>query len=291
MAVCGRALLQASYSLRPAHRRVHHSSLCGRCPISRYSSSSWPVPRDQDSSPLPVLHYSPPPLQAWVTGFQSGEKLGIIDLNSTVFGARPRVDILHRVVVWQRAKVRAGTAKVKDRSEVRGGGRKPWKQKGSGRARQGSIRAPHFVGGGVVHGPRGPVSYDYTLPKKVRQLGLQSALSIKLAQGDLTVVDALFLESHKTRDLLSILELHGLSSALLVDGGDVDINIALAAKNLPEVDFLPGRGLNVYSMLLRDSLVLSVGAVRVLEERLRADQADFNMLPNHQLATPTYTDR
>lgn len=256
---------KSAHALRHVYR--YKQSLCLSSLQSRFVFSL----ASQSDLQRPVLHYSPPPIQAWVTSFQSGEKIGIIDLNNFVFGTRPRVDILHRVVIWQRAKIRAGTAKVKNRSEVRGGGRKPRQQKGSGRARQGSIRAPHFVGGGVVHGPRGNASYDYTLPKKVRKLGLRSALSVKYAQGDLKIVDALTLESHKTRDLLPILECHGLSSALLVDGGDVDVNVCLATQNLPKVDVLPSRGLNVYSILLRDSLILSVGALRMLEDRLSMD--------------------
>ena len=220
------------------------------------------------------LHYTPEPKQAWVRCFETGEKLGILELSNFVFGARPRLDVLHRVTVWQRARIRAGTAKVKDRSEVRGGGRKPHPQKGGGRARQGSIRAPHFVGGGVVHGPRGPVSYDYTLPKKVRRLGLRSALSVKFTQGDLKIVDSLQLPSHKTRDLEAILNMHEWNSVLMVDGGDLDKNLCLASSNLETVDVLPSRGLNVYNMLLRETLVLTVGAVRMLEERLSRDSPD-----------------
>lgn len=231
--------------------------------------------REYSGVVVPPIHYTPEPRQAWVRSFETGEKLGIIELSNFVFGARPRVDILHRVVVWQRAKIRAGTAKVKDRSEVRGGGRKPHPQKGGGRARQGSIRAPHYVGGGVVHGPRGPVSYEYTLPKKVRRLGLRSALSVKFSQGDLKIVDSLQLSSHKTRDLEPILDMHEWNSVLLVDGGDVDKNLCLASSNLETVDVLPSRGLNVYSILLRDTLVLTVGAVRMLEERLSQDSSEL----------------
>ena len=209
------------------------------------------------------------PLEAWVLNLTTGNKLGIISLNERVFGTSPRLDILQRVVVWQLAKRRAGTAKVKDRSEVRGGGRKPWPQKGFGRARQGSIRAPHWRGGGVVHGPRGPVSYNYTLPKKVRSLGLCSALSVKYGQGDLHIVDSLSLDNHKTKHLLDILNTNHWKSVLFVDGGNtVDLNIALASQNLAEVDVLPSIGLNVYSILQRQTLVLSLGAVHLLEERL-----------------------
>ncbi len=217
--------------------------------------------------------YSPVIPQAWVTSFENpGKKLGIVDLNERVFGRQPRLDIMQRVVVWQRAKIRSGTARTKTRDEVRGGGRKPWPQKGHGKARQGSIRAPHFRGGGVVHGPRGPVSYDYNLPKKIRALGLCSALSTKFSQGDMYVVDTLSLtDTKKTKDLLSLLEKHEWDSVLLVDGGDtVDLNLAHASQNIQTVDVLPSIGLNVYSILLRDKLVLSIGAIRLLEERLLA---------------------
>ena len=242
---------------------------------SRASTSTDHVVKGKSSSNA-IFHYAPEPKQAWVRSFQTGEKLSIVELNNLVFGARPRLDILHRVVVWQRAKRRSGTAKVKTRGEVRGGGRKPRPQKGSGRARQGSIRAPHYIGGGVVHGPRGPVSYEYTLPKKVRRMGLRTALSVKFAQGDLFIVDSLQVTNPKTRDLISLLENHGWSSALLVDGGDLDENLSRASSNLQKVDVLPSRGLNVYSILLRDTLVLSIGAVRMLEERLTQDFVDYS---------------
>ena len=226
-----------------------------------------------ESSPYPY-HYRPPDKEVPLKSFQSGQVLGTVKLHPFVFGTQARIDVLHRVVVWQRAKMREGNAKVKDRSEVRGGGRKPWKQKGTGRARQGSIRAPHWKGGGVVHGPRGAKSYDYTLPKKVKTLGLRVALSIKLAQGDLSVVDALQVPSHRVCEVLPILEREQWESVLIVDGGDVDKNLCYATRNLQKVDVLPSRGLNVYSMLLRDKLVLSVGAVRVLEQRLLQDCVD-----------------
>lgn len=216
----------------------------------------------------PLLHYAPPPKQGWLISFLTGKKMGIVDLDEMIFGAPPRLDILHRVVVWQCAKMRAGTAKTKNRGEVRGGGRKPHRQKGTGRARQGSIRAPHFRGGGVVHGPRGPISYDYSLPKKVCSMALRTALSVKFAQGDLTIVDTLETNSLKTKNFVSLMELHNWNSVLLVDGGDVNVSLCRATANLQKVDVLPSRGLNVYNILLRDKLVLSVGAVRMLEQRL-----------------------
>lgn len=219
----------------------------------------------------PPTHYAPAPKQVWLKSLETGEKLAIVELHDFVFGVQPRIDVIHRVVVWQRAKKRAGTAKVKDRSEVRGGGRKPWRQKGLGKARHGSIRSPIWRGGGVVHGPRGPVSYDYTLPKKIRRLGLRSALSVKLSQGDLHIVDSLQLSSHKTKDFLVLLEKQNWKSVLFVDGGDVDETMCRASANLQTVDVLPSRGLNVYSILLRNTLVLTLGAVRMLEEHLLQD--------------------
>ena len=121
------------------------------------TQSNVKISTDPGTMPHPILHPRLQPIQAWVRDFQTGDKLGIVELDRDVFGARARLDILNRVVLWQRAKRRAGTAKVKNRGEVRGGGRKPWPQKRLGKARQGSIRAPQFRGGGVVHGPRGPV--------------------------------------------------------------------------------------------------------------------------------------
>ena len=222
------------------------------------------------SSAVPY-HYQPSHKEAPLKSFATGEVLGTVKLHRFVFNAPPRVDILHRVVVWQRAKRREGSAKVKDRGEVRGGGKKPRPQKGTGRSRQGSIRAPQWRGGGVVHGPRGPKSYEYTLPKKVKRLGLRAALSIKYAQGDLTVVDALQVPTPKLKGVLLMLEREEWDSVLMVDGGDVDRNLCYATRNLETVDVLPSHGLNVYSMLLRKKLVLSLGAVRLLEERLLQD--------------------
>lgn len=263
-------ILSRLFALRALH--TFKKDLNSSCYTITRALSAQPLQEDLERTPL--LHYSPPPTQAWIRSFNSGDKLGIIDLDPRVFGSRPRVDILQRVVVWQLAKKRAGTAKVKDRGEVRGGGRKPRQQKGSGRARQGSIRAPHYVGGGVVHGPRGPVSYEYTLPKKVRKLGLRSALSIKYAQGDLQIVDALSCDSHKTRDFVEMMATRDWTSVLLVDGGDVNSDLCMATQNLEKVDVLPSIGLNVYSVLSRETLVLSVGAVRMIEQRLTMDFCD-----------------
>ncbi|EDO48542.1 predicted protein [Nematostella vectensis] len=207
-------------------------------------------------------------IHAWVTSFKDDKSLGMIELNDFVFGENPRIDILHRVVVWQRAKRRAGTACVKDRSEVRGGGRKPWPQKGLNKARQGSIRAPHFRGGGVVHGPK-PRSYEYTLPKKVRRMGLRVALSVRLAQGDLHIVES-FDDIEDDQDLMPILDQRGWQSAVLVDGSPNE-RLFEAAADLDKVDVFYSENVNVYSILLRHNLILSLDAVKQLEERLGED--------------------
>ena len=252
-------------------RPLHTSSLQSTAQVGTLEREADPTAHASEAeSPFPY-HYKPEHKEAPVKSFETGRVLGVVRLHPFVFGAPPRVDVLHRIVVWQRAKRREGSAKVKDRGEVSGGGRKPWKQKGSGRARQGSIRAPQWRGGGVVHGPRGPRSYDYTLPTKVKNLGLRAALSIKYAQGDLTVVDALQVPSDSVSEVLPILEREEWGSVLMVDGGDVDQNLCHATCDLQQVDVLPSRGLNVYSMLFRDKLVLSVGAVTMLEERLLQD--------------------
>ncbi|KAK3748742.1 hypothetical protein QZH41_015689 [Actinostola sp. cb2023] len=207
-------------------------------------------------------------IKSWVTSLVDETPVGLIELNNFVFGENPRIDILHRVVVWQRAKRRAGTACVKGRSEVRGGGRKPWAQKGLGKARQGSIRAPHFRGGGVVHGPK-PRDYDYALPKKVRRMGLRVALSVRYAQGDLHIVES-FDDIEEEKDLIPILERRGWKSAVLVDGVP-NTNLIDATQDLDKVDVFYSENVNVYSILLRHNLVLSLDAVKRLEQRLVED--------------------
>ncbi|XP_031570984.1 uncharacterized protein LOC116305254 [Actinia tenebrosa] len=205
---------------------------------------------------------------SWVTSLRDDSPVGIVELNDFVFAENPRIDILHRVVVWQRAKRRAGTACVKGRSEVRGGGRKPWPQKGLGKARQGSIRAPQFRGGGVVHGPK-PRDYEYTLPKKVRRMGLRVALSVRYAQGDLHIVES-FDDIEQDKDLIPILEHQGWTSAVLVDGLK-NATLADAAEDLRKVDVYHSENVNVYSILLRHKIIISLDGVRRLEERLCED--------------------
>ena len=190
---------------------------------------------------------------------------GMAELPEALFGATPRKDIMARVVQWQQSKRRAGTHKIKGMGEVRGTTKKPYKQKGTGSARQGSLRAPQFRGGGVVHGPV-VRSHEYDLPKKVRRLGLISALSQKQADGKLVVLDTINGPS-KTRDLQAKLNVLGWKSALVVDR-DIDVGFALASRNIIGIDLLPTVGANVYDILRHDVLVVTTAGLEGLKERL-----------------------
>jgi large subunit ribosomal protein L4 len=194
-------------------------------------------------------------------------KVGEIELADDVFGVPVRADLMHRTVRWQLAKRRAGTHKTKAVSELRGSTRKPFKQKGTGRARQGTRRAPHHRGGVAMFGP---VLRDHAhkLPKKVRRLALKSALSAKQADGKLSVVESLDLGSARTRVLAERLGKLGWSSALVIDGDEVDAGFARAARNLTELLVLPQQGANVYDILRRDRLVLTRKAAETLQARL-----------------------
>lgn len=193
---------------------------------------------------------------------------GEIDLSEAVFGAAVRKDLLARMVNWQLAKRRAGTHKVKTVSEVSGTTKKPYRQKGTGRARQGSLRSNQFRGGGTVFGP---VVRDHAhkLQKKVRAAALRSALSAKQADGKLIVLDEAKLKEPKTRDLVVRLGKLGWSNVLIVGGAELDGNFARAAANIPNVDVLPSQGANVYDILRREVLVLTKEAVENLEARLK----------------------
>ncbi len=198
----------------------------------------------------------------------AGEQVGQIELDESVFGVEVRRDILHRVVVWQLAKRRQGTHKVKSRGEVAYSKRKLYRQKGLGRARHGSRGANIFVGGGRAFGPR-PRDHAIDLPKKVRRLGLKCALSDKLREERLWIMDGLALEEPKTRLLSQRLAALGLRDVLIVTGGEPDPNFRLAARNLPKVQLLPQIGANVYDILRHEHLVLTPDAVERLQERLR----------------------
>ena len=195
------------------------------------------------------------------------QEVGDIELAEEVFGLPVRRDILARVVNWQLAKRRAGTHKTKGISDISGTTKKPYKQKGTGRARQGSLRSPQFRGGAVIFGPV-VRSHEFDLQKKVRRLGLKTALSAKQAEGKLVVVDEARLDEAKTKALRARFDALGWASVLIIDGA-VDESFARAARNLPKVDVLPEQGANVYDILRRDTLVLTRTAVQQLEARLK----------------------
>jgi large subunit ribosomal protein L4 len=195
---------------------------------------------------------------------------GEIELPEALFAAQPRADIMARVVHWQLAKRRAGTHKAKGMGEVSGTTKKPYRQKGTGNARQGSLRAPQFRKGGVVHGPV-PRSYEYSLNKKVRRLGLISALSAKAAAGKLVVLDTVQVgEGAKTSGLVKQLKVLGWNSALVVDA-QVDEGFARAARNIPKVHVLPTIGANVYDILKHDVLAVTRAGVEALTTRLNGE--------------------
>lgn len=195
---------------------------------------------------------------------------GNAELPDELFAARPRADIMARVVHWQLAKRRAGTHSTKGLSEVQGTTKKPYRQKGTGNARQGSLRAPQFRGGGRVHGPV-PHSHAYSLNKKVRRLGLISALSQKQAEGKLVVLDSIA-GAVKTSELAKKFKALGWQSALIVDGA-VDAGFLLASRNIPGIDVLPTVGANVYDILRHDVLAITTAAVEGLKQRLNGAPA------------------
>jgi large subunit ribosomal protein L4 len=194
--------------------------------------------------------------------------VGDIELADAIFGAPVRKDIIARVVQWQLAKRRAGTHATKGISDIQGTTKKPWKQKGTGRARQGSLRSPQFRGGAVIFGPV-VRSHEYGIQKKVRRLALKAALSAKQAEGKLVVLDSAKMKDAKTKGLAQRFEKLGWRSVLIIDGPQVDESFARAARNLHNVDVLPQQGVNVYDIMRRDTLVLTRDAVQHLEARLK----------------------
>ncbi|TWA64316.1 LSU ribosomal protein L4P [Azospirillum brasilense] len=198
----------------------------------------------------------------------NNETVGEIELADDIFGLPSRTDILARMVNWQLAKRRAGNHKTKTVSEISGTGKKPYRQKGTGRARQGSMRSAQFRGGATIFGPV-VRSHEHDLTKKVRKLALKTALSTKAAEGKLLVLDAASAESHKTKELAVRLASLGLTSALIIDGANLNENFARASRNIPLIDVLPEQGANVYDILRRDTLVLTRNAVEQLEARLK----------------------
>lgn len=207
-------------------------------------------------------------MQLKVTSLDNTEA-GSIDLADEVFGLpEVRRDILARVINWQLAKRRAGTHKTKQVGEISGTTKKPWAQKGTGRARQGSLRSPQFRGGATIFGPV-VRDHGFSLQKKVRQLGLRTALTSKQKEGKLVVLDKAALTSPKTGALAKQFEALGWNSVLIIDGPELDQNFARAARNLPGIDVLPQQGANVYDIMRRDTLVVTRDAVQHLEARLK----------------------
>ena len=196
---------------------------------------------------------------------QNGKDSGEVTLNDKVFGIEPNDNVVFEAIIRQRAGKRQGTSKVKNRSAVRGGGKKPWRQKGTGRARQGSIRAPQWRGGGTVFGPT-PRSYAYTMPRKQRRLAIKSVLSQKMIDKDLIVLDKLTMSAPKTKDLVSMLNSLNVDGKVLIVSDDN--NVQLSARNLAKVKAVPVNGLNVEDAVNYGKLILTQDAVKKIEEVL-----------------------
>jgi large subunit ribosomal protein L4 len=195
-----------------------------------------------------------------------GKKVGTLEVADAVFGAPIREDLFWEVVKAQRAAKRQGTHATKTEAFVRGGGKKPYKQKGTGNARQGSSRAPHFVGGGVVFGPH-PRDYSYTVPKKVRRKALASALSLRAKESKVVVLDQLAFDAPKTKKVVEVLKALGLQKTLLVDRKE-NGTVSKSVRNLPSAKFIAPEGLNVYDILNFPNLVITRDAVKAVEGRI-----------------------
>lgn len=198
---------------------------------------------------------------------QDGSQIGEIELNAAVFGVEPNEDVIFDAVIMQRASLRQGTHAVKNRSAVRGGGRKPWRQKGTGRARQGSIRSPQWVGGGTVFGPT-PRSYSYKLPKKVRRLALQSVLSQKVLEGKLVVVDELSFAAPSTKEFKSVFNNLKVDAKTLLVLEGTNANAYFSARNLANVKVIDEGNVNVLDVVNYDTLVITKAALSTVEEAL-----------------------
>lgn len=196
----------------------------------------------------------------------NGEQVGEIELRDEIFGIEPNQHVLHQAVQAQLAAERAGTHSTKTRAEVAGGGRKPWRQKGTGRARHGSIRSPIWRGGGIVFGPK-PREYGFKLPKKVRRLALKSALSAKALANEIIVLDSLNFAAPKTKDMVKVLNNLNARNALVVTA-QLDENVFKSARNIPGVKPVTAAGINVYDLLKHGSLVITRDAVARVEEVL-----------------------
>ncbi|EEU30429.1 50S ribosomal protein L4 [Limosilactobacillus coleohominis 101-4-CHN] len=198
---------------------------------------------------------------------QDGSQNGNIDLNDAIFGVEVNENAEYESIIRQRASLRQGTHAVKNRSAVRGGGKKPWRQKGTGRARQGSIRSPQFRGGGIVFGPT-PRSYNYRLPRKVRQLAIKSALSQKVADDKFVVVDSINFDAPKTKEFASVLDNLKVNEKVLIVVTDDDKNAGLSARNLSKVNVVTPAGVNILNVVDAQKIVITKSALSQVEEVL-----------------------
>uniref|UniRef100_A0A6P7GVF5 Large ribosomal subunit protein uL4m n=1 Tax=Diabrotica virgifera virgifera TaxID=50390 RepID=A0A6P7GVF5_DIAVI len=245
------------------------------CSVRKYSVVSLSSTENRINVEPRELAFPPKyqePRQVWLESLDTidDKKLGILELHPDVFATNPRIDIIHQNVRWQSLYRYVSYAHTKSRFEVRGGGRKPWPQKGLGRARHGSIRSPLWRGGGVVHGPKSPTPHFYMIPFYTRLLGLTSALSVKFAQDDLHVVDSLDLPTDEQSYIEELVKSRFWGpSVLFVDVEDVmPRNITVATDEVKHFNLMPSYGLNVYSMMKHDTLVLTRAAVDHIENKL-----------------------
>ena len=195
----------------------------------------------------------------------AGQQVGEIELNAAIFGIEPNMSVMHDVVKNHLANCRQGTQSALTRAEVSGGGRKPWRQKGTGRARQGSIRAPQWTHGGIVFAPK-PRDYSYTLNKKVKRLALQSALSAKAAENNIVVIDTIKMETIKTKDFASFLNAVGAQGKALVVTATADANVVKSGRNIPGCQVTFANLLNVYDIVNANKLVVDKAALQTIEE-------------------------
>lgn len=198
---------------------------------------------------------------------QEGANVKEIELNDAVFSIEPNKQAMFDMVLLQRASIRQGTHKVKNRTEVAGGGKKPWRQKGTGRARQGSIRAPQWRGGGVVFGPT-PRKYGFKINRKVGRLALKSALSCKLRDSELTIVDQITMEAPKTKAMVKVLENLQAPAKTLLVVDEIDLNVAYSTNNIPGVMVIDAKRINVYDLLNSNKVIITEAAVKAIEEVL-----------------------
>ncbi|MEN6520820.1 MAG: 50S ribosomal protein L4 [Armatimonadota bacterium] len=196
---------------------------------------------------------------------KNGENVGEMELSQRVFGEEPNKILMHQAVVEELANMRSGNSDTKTRGEVRGGGRKPYRQKGTGRARQGSIRAPHYPGGGVAFGPH-PRSYEQSMPRKMRKAALRSALSAKLADGEIVVIDDLTLDSISTKAMAEILKKLDASGKIMLALSDVTEEVVMSARNIPGIIICEAPAISVLELIDSDRIVMTKAAAQVLEE-------------------------